>query len=373
MDGPQPLADLLYEGVSEAEPWSSFLERACERFDALACSILFQSGRSPVPVASFRAGGTSRYRARYWSKLYLVDPFVGLPPDTPITFAAFSERQGRGAASDDRFLSEIASPHILGIDIVLASGSGVRVRITRSNRKPDFPDSELAAAAALVPHMKRAFGLYLRLVHAERERDAFRAIPGLLGHGAVMVDCDGGILARSAAASAVLERGDGLSIASGRIVAAGAAGNAALHDAIRSASAGALPRAVRIDRPGGGLPLAVVAMPGSGAHAALKPDTLLLLLDPDRVPAADRGELAMLLGLTPAEAGLAMLLGQGLSLGDAAATLGVRMTTVRAQLRAIFAKTGVTRQSELVRVVLNYSAAAEPAGGIARSSTMSRP
>lgn len=373
MDDPEPLIGLLYDGLSEAEPWSSFLERACERFDALACSILFQSGRSPVPIASFRAGGTSNYRNRYWNKLYLVDPFVGLPPDRPITFAAFSERQGRGAASDDRFLSEIASPHILGIDVGLSSEASVRVRITRSNRKPDFSEGELALSAALVPHMKRAFGLFLRLAHAERERDAFRAMPDMLGYGAVMVDCDGGILARSVTASAILERGDGLSISGGRIVGAGAAGNAALHDAIRAASAGALPRTIRIDRPAGGLPLAVVVMPGSGAHAQLKPDTLLLLLDPDRVPIADRGELAMLLGLTPAEAGLAMLLGQGLSLGDAATALGVRMTTVRAQLRAIFAKTGVTRQSELVRVVLNYSATAESSAGIDRSSTMSRP
>jgi DNA-binding CsgD family transcriptional regulator len=106
----------------------------------------------------------------------------------------------------------------------------------------------------------------------------------------------------------------------------------------------------------------------------MKPETLLLLLDPDRVVDGDRGSLAMLLGLTPAETGLAMLLGQGLSLGDAAAALGVRMPTVRAQLRAIFAKTGVTRQSELVRVILNYAAAgAVPGTATGGSSTMSRP
>lgn len=372
MNDHEPLIGPLYDGLSEAEPWSTFLDRACERFEALACSILFQSGRSPVPVASFRAGGTSSYRARYWNTLYLVDPFVGLPPDLPVTFADFSARHGGGARSAS-FLAEIASPHILGIDVALADGASVRFRLTRSNRKAEFSAAELAACAALVPHMKRAFGLFLRLARAERERDAFGAMPDLLGYGAVMVDCDAGVLATSAAAAAVLAGADGLSVAAGRIVAGTAAGNAALHEAIRHAAARSEARTIRIERPGGGLPLAVVVLPGSSAHAALKPDALLLLLDPDRAPAADRGELAMLLGLTPAEARLAMLLGQGLSLSETAAALGVRMATVRAQLRAIFAKTGVTRQSELVRVVLNYSAAAAPAEGIGRSSTMSRP
>lgn len=58
-------------------------------------------------------------------------------------------------------------------------------------------------------------------------------------------------------------------------------------------------------------------------------------------------------GFTPSEAALAMELANGLSLEDAAQSLGIRRNTARAHLRAIFSKTGVRRQTELVRLILN--------------------
>lgn len=55
------------------------------------------------------------------------------------------------------------------------------------------------------------------------------------------------------------------------------------------------------------------------------------------------------LGLTPAELRLATLLKDGISINDAAGRLGIAVNTARNQLRAIFAKLGVNRQSEMVR------------------------
>ena len=53
-------------------------------------------------------------------------------------------------------------------------------------------------------------------------------------------------------------------------------------------------------------------------------------------------------GLTQAEARLAVALCEGLSVEEAAARFGVSLATVRAQLKAVFAKTGTRRQAELV-------------------------
>jgi DNA-binding CsgD family transcriptional regulator len=49
---------------------------------------------------------------------------------------------------------------------------------------------------------------------------------------------------------------------------------------------------------------------------------------------------------------LATALARGLSLDEAAVELGIARNTARAHLRAIFAKTGATRQAGLVRLVL---------------------
>ena len=63
-------------------------------------------------------------------------------------------------------------------------------------------------------------------------------------------------------------------------------------------------------------------------------------------------------GLTPAEVRLARKLRDGRSLQDAADELSVSVNTVRNQLRAIFDKMGLKRQSDLIRALTELSALA---------------
>jgi len=60
--------------------------------------------------------------------------------------------------------------------------------------------------------------------------------------------------------------------------------------------------------------------------------------------------------LTPAETRLALNLKDGLTLAEAAAALDVSVNTARNQLRAIFDKLGLRRQSELVRALAQLTA-----------------
>jgi DNA-binding CsgD family transcriptional regulator len=83
---------------------------------------------------------------------------------------------------------------------------------------------------------------------------------------------------------------------------------------------------------------------------------VLLIVDPFReqesVPAA---EIRRGLGLTKAEATLLMLLHADVSLPQAAEQLGVSYETVRTQLKSIFDRTGVRRQSEALHLVHNLT------------------
>ena len=64
-----------------------------------------------------------------------------------------------------------------------------------------------------------------------------------------------------------------------------------------------------------------------------------------------REDLMKIYALTPAEADLALALGNGLTLRDAAEEWGVRYVTARSQLYAILDKTGVHRQADLTRLI----------------------
>jgi pimeloyl-ACP methyl ester carboxylesterase/DNA-binding CsgD family transcriptional regulator len=104
-----------------------------------------------------------------------------------------------------------------------------------------------------------------------------------------------------------------------------------------------------------------VAPPEDGAVALIFP----------AVEATDRlwANLRESFGLTPAETRLAARLRDGLTLKDAAAELGVAVNTVRNQLRAIFDKLGLSRQSDLIRALTQLTALA----GVLGESRVSGP
>jgi DNA-binding CsgD family transcriptional regulator len=79
---------------------------------------------------------------------------------------------------------------------------------------------------------------------------------------------------------------------------------------------------------------------------------LITITDPDREHSSSLVKmLQQAFGLTPAEAQTASLMGSGLSPQDTADQLGLTVGTIRCELKAIFAKVGISRQSELASTV----------------------
>lgn len=72
-------------------------------------------------------------------------------------------------------------------------------------------------------------------------------------------------------------------------------------------------------------------------------------VDRDAVPSAE--VIAGLFDLTPAEARVARGVAGGLTLGAISDTAGISRETVRSQLKAVLAKTGLSRQAELVALL----------------------
>ena len=73
----------------------------------------------------------------------------------------------------------------------------------------------------------------------------------------------------------------------------------------------------------------------------------------DRAGLLDIARLRAEFGLTKAEARLALRLAGGASLASAAEAFDVKLTTIRSQLQQVFAKSGTSRQAELVALLLS--------------------
>jgi DNA-binding CsgD family transcriptional regulator len=79
------------------------------------------------------------------------------------------------------------------------------------------------------------------------------------------------------------------------------------------------------------------------------------VVDPLRHGRTTNEALRVLFGLSPAECRVALLLGDGHAPKEIAGMIGVTLDTVRSQIKSIFGKTGVSRQSDLVRLLMSHA------------------
>jgi DNA-binding CsgD family transcriptional regulator len=106
-------------------------------------------------------------------------------------------------------------------------------------------------------------------------------------------------------------------------------------------------------------PLRLLAVPLSGervkASGLERPAAsnlgLVVISEPQPEPATDQVVIETLFGLTKAEAALAAALASGETLRDYADASRRSLNTVKTHLKSVFAKTGTTRQAELVRLL----------------------
>jgi DNA-binding CsgD family transcriptional regulator len=95
----------------------------------------------------------------------------------------------------------------------------------------------------------------------------------------------------------------------------------------------------------------VVPMRGAGRDLFTGAEALLYVTSINFDPGQSPAILQALFDLTPAEARVSALLAEGVSVQAIAARLSIQTNSVRAQLKSVFAKTGVRRQAELVSLL----------------------
>lgn len=352
---------LAYEGAMEPQPFARFLEALRDWLAADAATILIERRSRQLPAIMLNCGGAPAGEERYRLASFRDDPFVDLALGRSTTL---HEHLGFEGVAGSQFCADYLAPwgmtYVLGADLIEAGGARVRIRASRRTGRVDFSTAEKARLDDLLPDLQRAFSLFVRLTQAETERDLYAGVLTRLAVATLVVDRTGRIIDLNPAARAVLAKGGPLSERGGVLRLAGDAAAsrdfaelvAANADAALSGGEPPVPRALRIAA-GEGIGVIVRPAPAPAKlDGALTGAAVVVITDPDREVAPSPGALIQLFGLTPAEAELGVLLAQGHDLDDASQALGVAKNTARAQLRAIFAKTGVTRQSALVRLML---------------------
>ena len=189
--------------------------------------------------------------------------------------------------------------------------------------------SRVATVTKLLPHIRQFVRVRQALVRAEARDTTVTALLDNPRIGVVHLDRRGRLLAANDRARVILRRGDGLTDRSGMLGARAPADQARLERMLGAALPGAGPTTVSgsmLLRRSAVLPPFVVhvkpvrvAQPDYGArHVA----ALVLSVEPGRQPRIRPERVALTLGLTPAEAQVAVWLAEGKSVRDMAEATG---------------------------------------------------
>lgn len=371
------LVQLVYQGAIEDTPWQSTLPALRDAFDAQVVSlvlrppsagdrgIILNSVRpgpdrqpSPSPLADPNDWELTAYREQFFS----LDPFINLPPDRIITLDdILSDDELMASDYYLHYLQPIGLFRILGVDTGEPGGLLARLRFSRRREEACFSKTERELLAQLTPHLQQALQVYARLNHMASERDIYAGAVDQLSVATIILDEKGRVLNTNTMAATLLKASDGLGLRGQQLriedrnidrqLQAGLAG------VIQAQQAGetSVVKALRVPRAPGRSALGLVIRPvpvaewGEGQSG---PCAAVFISDPDQRDSASQQTLGELFGLSPAEANVAILLARGLSLAEVSQAQNISPHTARAQLKSIFAKTGVSRQAELVRMII---------------------
>jgi DNA-binding CsgD family transcriptional regulator len=235
------------------------------------------------------------------------------------------------------------------------------IMFSRGHRAGDFRPDEVALLQALSPHLVRAVAMSRHLGVLAGRRQLCDALLDAASGAVIVVEPDGRIVLGNHAAWRLLEMGDGLQVRHDRLAAARTGDTSLLRRHIKATAERKLAarETLAVKRRSGARPYGVVTTTVPVDAAGLTPGRQLVavfIADPDATPPDMAMGLQATYDLTPAEAALVALLAHDTpSLAEAAERLGVSLTTVKTHLKHCFEKTGVQRQTELVRIALSMA------------------
>jgi DNA-binding NarL/FixJ family response regulator len=311
----EELEDAGY-AVLEADDGQSALEILAEaQPDLILCDITMP-----------RMGGFELLRSLRTMRPDLADvPFVFL--------TALSDRlaviEGRTAGADDYL------PKPVDFDLLLAT---IRSRMQQVSRIR----SNLTAAAE---HRRQAEVQGV----LQKGLDAMATTFDHLALGVALFDANKVLLRQNRQASALF--GDCITYSNGRLAARSVAHSNQLRQALDAAvNEGRNSDPIMIGQEHRHLLLvqfiALERGATSGASAAM------FLIDSGAPPHVSEAQTARLFALTPTEARVATAIAKGLRTDEIAGDMGVTGTTLAFHMRNIFRKVGVTRQQDLMAVIL---------------------
>ncbi|MDH4651749.1 MULTISPECIES: helix-turn-helix transcriptional regulator [unclassified Pseudomonas] len=361
------LLALNYRGPLEPTPWASLLDALRRRLDASYLTLVLRNPAHERPGLIVNASihgphlpGEPSYSEHY----YAICPFLDWPADQVVS-ADQVLGTGHWLAHDfyQGYLHPLDLRYVLVANMQTAAGMYCALFACRGHAGRDFDTAEKALVRLLLPHLQQAVDLHSTVDQLDSERRLYAATIDRLLVGTAILDQTGKVMRSNQAAQRLFAAQDGLECNQDKLRAFAGQDNRNLQRTIQSMlqhhqhGRDDCIEVLTLARPTGEVPLNLllrpIALNYEGQGNARRPAVAVFIRNPGDSPQASRCLLRSLFQLTRTESEVAMLMMDGLTLDESAERLGVSRNTVRAHLRGVFAKTGATRQAQLVKTLLN--------------------
>jgi DNA-binding CsgD family transcriptional regulator len=358
-DAPNRMLDVIYEAAALPDMWPAVLDDLAEMVGGVGTILLTTDPRNLRWTCSdsvrqlfldFLEGRWHERNPRM-ERLVLnrhsgfvreIDMFGVDEMDSSPTFQEFLRPRGFGWA--------------VGTVVQVPSEDMLAFSIERRFADGPVEDQHIPTLNALRPHLARAalMSARLRLGRAQGMAESLNrmGLPSavLLGDGKVI------------ATSPLFEKlgGQVISRAFGQIALADAGANALLSEAIQNLNSSEYQfgaKSIPVPSKGESAAVIVHLIPvRRSAHDIFGPAMSILVVTPLGSSQSLPDELLNgLFDLSPAEIRAANGLLQGKTINELAASMGLSRETIRTQVKAVLAKTGSARQSDLVSLLANVS------------------
>ena len=368
-DMPDRILSSLHDAMLDPEGWpatSALIDEGCgTRANSL---IVSEGDGDDVRVHSagiYQHGQRRQELEREYFKIYYpVDeriPRLRQLPDSRLTLVKdlYTHEELKSSPAYNEWVHRFGNQN--GLNVRLDGPDGTRIVWSLGGcTAPDgWSSTQIKMLERLLPHIRH----FVRVRHALANANVLGAsVTHLLdssGIGVIHLDRRGRIVEANDIACGILRRGDGLTDARGFLGAWLPADNTRLQELLATAlpplGGQTVSGSVTVQRISG-LPrllLHVIPVASWSLDAGVRRlAALVLLVDPASQPQVDPELVSAVLGLTTAESRVAVLLTHGLTIRDMAALTGRQENSVRKHLKQTYRKLGISRQAELVRLVL---------------------
>lgn len=364
------LTRAIYSTVEAPDQWPSVLARIAAAINAKSGLVrtLDLRGRRAV-LSSHHYNLDTDLQTEYCGGLVVNDPYLEALERLPVGQMVTND----GLIDLDRmrdtefycnYMKPLDNHFIVGGFLERADeGHHSIIGFHRHSGSEQFERSQISVVQWLAPHVKQAMHLQRVLGHQRNRAESAERALDAMAVACLLLDRQGRVVHANQTGERFMRLGYGLGVRDGRFVSDDSSLMAMIEE--MAAQAEEVPpgrgclasRSVLVPaRDVGRANLLVVAMPIAREVSSIGEEwpaarVALYVGDLDDTGVLRPEVLCAIYDLTPTEARLAVAVGRGRELSALSDDWNVSSETLRSHLKAVFAKTGVNRQVELVRLL----------------------